>query len=124
MITHCTKCDINWASLWQDEMTDTEETVEFCPQCGSDQFLQPGIDIVSFIKCPFSGKITNVETGEELGIVALSGPFKRKIKVWDETVEEFATRREQAEDAGITAGSFTGIEMPQRKYHFEEVIIQ
>lgn len=124
MITYCKKCDINWANLWQEEMNETDETVEFCPQCRSDQYLQPGTDIVSFIKCPFSGKITNVETGEELGIVALSGPFKRKIKVWDETVEEWAIRREQAEDAGIAAGSFTDIDMPVRKHHFEEVIIQ
>lgn len=122
MITHCAKCKINWASLWTDT-NDGDETISFCPQCGTDMHLQPGNDITGFIKCPFSGKITNVDTGEELETKPPAAPYKKKVKVFDETFEEWCIRREQAEDAGIAVGTFSEVEMPQRRFHFEEVTI-
>lgn len=78
MAHYCSKCGINWTTLWSSEKGD--ETYEFCPQCGTDMFLQPGIEGAGFIKCPFTGKITNAETKAELTI-----PF-----VWPKRKEEKA----------------------------------
>lgn len=77
MTNFCSKCGINWASLWSSEKGD--ETYEFCPQCGTDAYLQPGTEQKGFIKCPFTGKITNVETKAEL-IIPFKWPEKRKEK--------------------------------------------
>lgn len=60
----CTKCNINWARLWSQD--SEEENYEYCPECLTDYFLEAGTDPGEFIKCLFSGRITNVKTGEVL----------------------------------------------------------
>lgn len=134
MITYCSKCGINWASLWDSE-TDGDETVEFCPECSTDAFLQPGTDIVAFIKSPFTGKITNAETGEEYTKLPVLPQRQRKVKVFEETYEEFKQRQEAAEDEYLekyinlcaTMPSHEAIKAAgtrpviERKHHFETI---
>jgi hypothetical protein len=123
MITHCKKCDINWAQLWSQD--NEEETTEYCPLCNTDLYLSAATDIVAYIRCPFTGAITNSETGEPHPAGNPTRPIirTRKIKVWDETAEEFQDKIREAEDAGIAAGTFKEVDFPKRKFHFEEVNI-
>lgn len=141
MITFCSKCNINWARLWEMEMDSTDETVEFCPKCGTDMFLEPGNDIVAYIKCPITGRIVNSETGEphpaETPVRPVGKP--RKEKIWDETYEEWQLADEKAEAmiinryAELMSGGMDGtaayrqargeIQRPERKFHFEKIFI-
>jgi hypothetical protein len=137
MITHCKKCDINWARLWSED-GEGDEQYEVCPVCKSDLNLESGTDIVSYIMCPITGRITDMETGELHPRQA--APVKvytaRKIKVWDESYEEFKNRQDKAQDDLIDRyASLKGamsdseaykkaceeMEAPKRKYHFEEI---
>jgi uncharacterized Zn finger protein (UPF0148 family) len=101
MIIHCSKCGINWAALHSiaDEIGD--ELYEFCPVCHTDIFLEDGTDITAFIMCPFTGKITDVDTGEQLHIKSKSVfiPQKEYIPQPHETAEQ----RQEMEDAAISA---------------------
>ena len=103
MIIHCTKCGINWASLWTD-CTNEEHAVEVCPVCKTDMYLDAGTDIIGYIKCPFTGKITNTTTGttwEEDNAV-----FKKatmRVVVGKPTYQEVAEERESREEAAIDA---------------------
>lgn len=138
MITYCTKCNINWARLWEEEIDNREDVVEFCPECKSSLHLMPATDFVSYIKCHFTGKIINVDTGEVLTTKNSStGPRKIKEMVYDESWEEFQERRDKEQDMCIekyielcnTIGkeqAALSVDWPviKRKHHFEEVIIQ
>ena len=124
MITYCSKCGINWASLYTDEVDS--ECYEFCPVCKTDMHLEKGNDIVSYCKCQITGRVYNVETNETLiwrkpRIRVVVG--KKKL-VYDETYEEYELRKDQEEDAAIdnyTGGITKTIEYPRvkRKYHLE-----
>lgn len=133
MITFCKKCKINWARLWSEHDALGDEEYEFCPHCGTDRFLEDGNDIVSFIKCPITGQITNKDTGELYIPAVTISDNKRPVRVWDETKEEYETRRAQVEDEMVrlyaelreTVGDrdaymqVAKIEFPERKYHME-----
>ena len=123
MITYCSNCGINWARLWEEEMNNTDETVEFCPQCKSSMHLQPGTDIVAYIKCCVSGAIVDALTGNpHPAETPVRPPGKpRRVKVWDETMEEFQDRTDDEVDKAIEAGTFYGYSKPVRKHHFEEI---
>lgn len=119
MIIHCNKCDINWARLGIEHVND--ETYEFCPKCKSDMFLGPGTDIVAYIQCPVTGRITNVETGELID-AAPDQPYRpTKRKVWDETWEDWKLRDEAAEDVYVESGGRIPKEKIIRKHHFETI---
>ena len=135
MITHCKKCDINWARLWQQDGT---EAVEVCPQCGTDMFLEEGTDIVSYIKCPISGRITEVGGMREKEYMAIPKMKRTRLLVWEESWEEFKLRQEDAQDKIISRYMALCDKMPspdayrqacsesekvERKFHFEEVTI-
>lgn len=62
----CSKCGIDWASLWSSDQGD--EQYEVCPQCGTDMFLEPGASVTGNIKCPVTGKITNIKTKQVMNI--------------------------------------------------------
>jgi hypothetical protein len=64
MIVFCSKCGINWASLWDQESNG--DVYEFCPECKTDSFLEEGNDIEAFIKDQITGDIVNAVTGEKL----------------------------------------------------------
>lgn len=97
MTHHCSKCKINWASLWSCDQGD--ERYEVCPQCGTDMFLQPGTG-EGHIKCPFTGKITNVQTKKELKIPGpVYKPKPAKATKEKETIEQ----RQERELASIDA---------------------
>lgn len=132
MIVFCAKCKINWAKLWSHDVDDS--TYEFCPVCNTDQHIEPGNDLLAFIKCPFTGEIKNVDNGMVIHVQqeAAAPPFKRKVKVFDETWEEFEDRREQLQNEYIEAyqrnyqsmgheqaSKNTPYPVIQRKYHFE-----
>lgn len=137
MIIHCKKCNINWARLWSDD-GDGDEQYEFCPLCKSDIGLEPGTDIISYIMCPVTGQITNVETGElhssQSAPVITHRP--RKVKVWDESYDEFKDRQDKAQynlinryaelrdsmcDSEAYKKACEEMEAPKRKHHFEEI---
>ena len=137
MITHCTKCNINWARLWDEQIDNRDDTVEFCPQCKSSLYLGPATDFVSYIKCHFTGRIINVDTGEVLTTKNSSAaPRKIKEMVYDESWEEFCDRRDKEQDECIdkylslcaemsSEKAALLVEWPviKRKFHFEEVTI-
>lgn len=64
MITYCSKCGINWAALHK-HATEFDD-YDFCPVCLTDMHLEEGNSMTAFVMCPVSGKITNVDTKEEL----------------------------------------------------------
>lgn len=117
MISYCSKCDINWARLWEQTDEANDETYEFCPKCKSDRFLQPGNDIVSYIKCPVTGKIKNVMTGKtiEEDNANVTG-HEIKLKIYEETWEQWRERVEETEDATPLNQS---VPVVKRKSHFE-----
>lgn len=120
MITYCNKCGINWARLNSQDDTERDETVEFCPVCKTDAHLEPGNDIVAYICCPFTGKITNVDTGEllELKPATLVSIPTRRILVWDEPIEEWRKRVEEMEDKTPLDVTVPRVD---RKHHFETI---
>jgi len=95
MIIHCMKCDINWARLWSQEVDN--ESVEVCPQCLSDMDLEDGTDIVAFIKGPISGLITEVGGMSVIEIAARPVIAPRKVRVWEETWQEYKDRQDKAQ---------------------------
>jgi hypothetical protein len=102
-MTHfCSKCRINWASLWSCDKGD--ETYEVCPQCGTDMFLQPGTGAEEFIKCPFTGKITNTVTKESLVTFSPVPKPAKKIPA-KETYEQIEQRELAALDAYHKSGN-------------------
>lgn len=113
MIIYCSKCGINWARLHSEDEVD--ETYEFCPLCKNDLHLQPGNDIVAYMKCPVTHRIYNAETGEDYIQAPAILPAPVKTKVWDETYEEYKSRVEAIEDA-----TPLNIQVPktERKHHF------
>lgn len=118
MITYCSRCGVNWSALWQQE-AEGEEVYEFCPLCKTDLHLEEGNDIHGHIKCPVSGKIYNTFTGEDVTLTIMAKPVsikERKVKVWDETYEEFKKREEDAEDAYVAGGEYI---QPVRKFHYQ-----
>lgn len=121
-ITYCSKCGINWAALHIEDV-DGDETYESCPLCKSDMYLGPGTDIVAYIKCPVSGRITNVETGQELNTVPAKLVYTNpeKKRVYDETYEDWKARDEAAEDAYVEAAGKIPKEMIIRKHHYETI---
>lgn len=102
MTDFCSKCKINWASLWSSEKGD--EQYEVCPQCGTDMFLEPGTG-AGHIKCPFTGKITNVETKDVLNI---PGPVYKPKPVKERPAKETKEQIEERELAAIDAYHETG----------------
>lgn len=117
MITYCSKCGINWSELW-NETDDGEETVEYCPVCKTNHYLEDGNDIHGHIKCHITGRIFNTFTGQDVTYNILSAPVHltdKKVKIWDETWEEFQLRKEAAEDVYILTGNY---EKPERKFHY------
>lgn len=136
MIIRCMKCDINWASLWSHH--EGTETYEVCPQCGTDMFLEDGTDIVAFIKCPISGRITEVGG---MSVIEKAPPVvarPRRVIVWEETWEEFKDRQDKAQYDMINRYSELMKTMPameaynqacremekvERKFHYEETSI-
>lgn len=109
MITHCTQCDIHWATLWTG---DGDQAVEFCPECSTDSFLEESKDFVGYIKCPITGRISNVFTGETLSkeindARELEKPRIRVVvgKPDRETTEEREARELSAIEAYQASGS-------------------
>jgi hypothetical protein len=104
-MTHsCSKCQINWASLWGCVQGD--ELYEVCPECSTDMFLGSGTEDAGFIKCPFTGKIINVKTKEVLNIpgpVYKPGPTKEIPE--KETYEQIEQRELAALDAYHKSGN-------------------
>lgn len=100
MITYCSKCDINWAALWSDS---EEHAVDVCPNCKSDQHLQPATDFIAYIKCPFTGKITNYITGEDINAKKEVKKPHYRVTVGKPTYQEVAEEREAREEAAIDA---------------------
>jgi len=101
MIIYCSKCGINWHSLWNDE--SGEDAVEFCPECSTDTFLEDGNDIVAYIKCKITGMIINTTTGltwqQDHPV-----PFKKPVyRVKLNPVKETNEQRQAREDAAIDA---------------------
>lgn len=133
MIVYCSKCKINWARLWS--LDNGDETYEFCPYCKTDHYLQDGNDFVSYIKCQITGKITNIDTGEELirNDNPLQVVYQKSKKIWDEPYEDFKIRLERAHDDVIAeyqklretmshdqASKMIVWPKTERKFHFDE----
>jgi hypothetical protein len=126
MITYCSHCKINWASLWTD--CSGEDIVEFCPECKSDMFLEDGNDFVCYVKSPYDGSIREVGTNKELETKQKIRVKLEEIKVWDESWQEFELRKEQAEDEAIDLYLARKTAMiksvaVERKYHIEQQYI-
>lgn len=136
MITYCKNCDINWARLWTEDVDD--ETYEFCPKCKSSIDLTDGTDIVSYTKCRITGRTTNVETGEQhpSEITIVKTAKSKKVKVYDESYEEFIERQNKATEDHINdyirlcdtmskeeAANKAKYEVVERKFHYEETTI-
>lgn len=102
MIHFCSKCKINWASLWSCDQGD--ERYEVCPQCGTDMFLQPGTG-AGHIKCPFTGKITNLETKKEL---IIPGPVYKPKQVKERPAKETKEQIDERELIALDAYHETG----------------
>jgi hypothetical protein len=64
MTARCSKCEINWAQL--HSVMSGEEDYHFCPQCLSDRHLEEVDSMTTYIMCPFTGKIIDIDTKEEL----------------------------------------------------------
>lgn len=106
MIVHCSKCGINWAALHTQADEVGEECYEFCPVCKTDAFIEPGTDITAYILCPFTGKITDVDTGDELILpaekfIATQKPYDHYAN--SEERERRKLEREARENAAIGA---------------------
>jgi hypothetical protein len=101
MIIHCSKCGINWAALHSIADESGDELYEFCPVCHTDAYLEDGTDITAYIMCPFTGKITDVDTGKQMHIKQKSVfiPQKEYIPKPRETAE----KRIEREDVAISA---------------------
>lgn len=82
MITHCSKCDTNWACLWTCDGEDDEQ-VDVCPVCLTDSFLGDATDIEAYIKCQITGKIINPVTGNEKGEVKKKPVIRVKVGMPD-----------------------------------------
>lgn len=96
---YCTICEINWARLWSQEDDFSKESYEFCPHCGSDHHLVTKKKGPEFSKCPFSGDIRNVKTGELriiIGKKVVQTGIQRR-KVYTETLEELHIRQDEAQ---------------------------
>lgn len=106
MIIFCSKCGINWARLWSLDSEEGDETTEFCPLCRTDHHLQPGNDIISFIRCPFSGKITDVESGSVLTLAPPkpTPPPYYRIPAMSMTEAEYERRCDAALEAYFLTG--------------------
>jgi hypothetical protein len=101
---HCSKCNINWAKLWSGD-----DEVEFCPECGNDQFLEEVQDFVGYIKCPITGHRVNAVTGVRLEHDHPAEISKPKIRVVvGKPVKETIEEREERELAGILAYQASG----------------
>lgn len=102
MTTLCTYCGFNWAQLKSIE-ADGEETIEVCPECGSDSFLIPGTG-EQFIKSEFTGEITNLSTGRYY-----ESPMQPvAVTPYNQPWEENYKAKEQKEDAAINAYLLNG----------------
>jgi len=101
MIVHCSKCGINWAALHSIADENGDEEYEFCPVCRTHVYLEDGTDITAYIMCPFTGKITDVDTGAELHMNTrpVFVPRKEYIPKPRETAEERLAREDAAIDA-------------------------
>ena len=96
---YCTICNINWARLWSQEDEFGKESYEFCPHCGSDYHMETKKKGPEFTKCPISGDIRNVKTGEQriiIGKQVVKTGIQRR-KVWVETLDELHERQDEAQ---------------------------
>jgi len=103
MPTTCTKCNINWERLWDQEDHDGEEVYEFCPICKTDTHLVAGKeDKPSYIRCGLTGRVMDAKTGEVIEVKdvrpAKKGRKKRRHKIWLETEEQFYERQQAEQD--------------------------
>jgi predicted nucleic acid-binding Zn-ribbon protein len=106
MIHHCTKCGMNWAKLWSQE--DGNESVEFCPVCNTDTYLEESNDFVGYLKRPITGAITNAFTGQPYeSETEVRKPVFRVVvgKPPRETVEEREARELAALNAYFASGN-------------------
>lgn len=76
----CSKCGINWASLWSQDEND--ETYEFCPICKTDYYLEDPLDGPLYVFKMFQG-ILNVDTGDPYVEPAKRSVFYRERKPFD-----------------------------------------
>ncbi len=105
MITYCSKCGINWASLHTQELDG--ECYEFCPVCNTDMHLQDGNDIMSYICCPFTGTITNTYNGQVMQLLIPKPPVVKKYQYWSRSRLSNAVHLE-LEDKALDAYHNTG----------------
>jgi hypothetical protein len=104
MITHCRKCNINWAQLFSQD--DEDSTYEYCPLCQTDSFLGPGTDITAYIMDPISGKIIDFDTKQEL---VRQGPTPRlRESKAPPAMTETENSRQERELEAITAYQASG----------------
>lgn len=66
---YCSRCRMNWASLWTEDDDNRDESYEFCPICKTDFFLEDPLDGPLYVSKMFDG-IVNVITGERYVIPA------------------------------------------------------
>ena len=59
----CTNCQINWASLWSN---NGRHTVEFCPCCNTDIFLEEAKEGAAYIRSFVDGTIIDSVTKKKL----------------------------------------------------------
>lgn len=95
---HCSRCNINWASLHSQECGDDE--VEFCPLCKSDMFLEPSRQSVdTYVRNPITGLIRNTLTKQPY-IATIDRPVV--IRTHKETVSR-EQRKQEEEDRILAA---------------------
>lgn len=61
----CTKCNINWLTLYTVDAEDHDDQYEVCPRCRNDFYLTEGKEGEAFMMDAISGEIYNPLANEE-----------------------------------------------------------
>jgi hypothetical protein len=76
---YCSRCQINWASLYEVSDETLDATYEFCPECNTDMFLEDVKPGPQFIKPMIGAGIYNIETKQPLlSVIAIQKPVIQK----------------------------------------------
>lgn len=95
---YCTNCNINWASLWQD---NSRHGIDFCPCCKTDSFLIEPKNEAAYIRSFLSGDIINSVTKEPLQLNLVQ---TIQIKNTSEfNIEEYRKKQEAEQDKQLEA---------------------
>lgn len=95
----CTNCNINWASLTQE---NSRHSVEVCPVCKSDSFLTDHKEGDSYLYSPISGVVYNSFTHTPLVRNVIASPVVKETKPFNrEAFEKKEAERVELEMKAI-----------------------